>query len=97
MENEFCASVAGQGASCALFFNTPAEKECANHEGPLAFQNSFPLLLAPERMTKEDMKTAPETTPTGDHAHLRPRLPETTPTASMPTCAVTSPCYKQLQ
>lgn len=64
MENEFCASVAGQGASCALFFNTPAEKECANREGPLAFQNSFPLLLAPERMTKEDMKTAPETTPT---------------------------------
>lgn len=57
MENEFCASVADQGASCAPFFNTPAKKECANNEDPLAFQNSFPLLLALERMTKEDMKT----------------------------------------
>lgn len=63
MENEFCTSVTGLGASCAPFFNT-AEKECANHEDPLAFQNFFPLLLAPERISKEDVKPTPETTPT---------------------------------
>lgn len=63
MENEFCASVACQGALCTPIFNTPVEKGCANNEEPLALQNSFPLLLALERMTKEDMKAAPETTP----------------------------------
>lgn len=81
MENEFCASVASQGALCTPIFNTPAEKECANNEDPLALQNSFPLLLALERMTKGDMKTAPKTTPV----------------ASMPICAVTSPCFRKLQ